>query len=476
MDRSRDGSSCPAALQVLLVRVILTPPRPLNSVTVSDCNPKGRLVLSRSTFCRIAVTVLAVAGVLLTSPDAGAAKPAGLKRFAVDFLTLKSGDRLRGALLGQDGQGVVSIAVQRAWLAERRPELLEKHVRGERIEAVRNATLLRDRIKSWIDQTDEPQLKIAFLETELDRAQTTLRKASDPDGLATQFVVLRFLRSEVAKSFVQPPQNRQIAVVAWSEKLENVERRETSDLLAELKDNGIDNPADEPVDLTSRVPPLAESDTEWAARRAIVDYHFGKKLDFQGMGGSLFRTGEGAPQVDLAQVLPQLLKSQLGSLNSIADILGEPGLGTPARQPAAKKDELRTAIEMAGREGVSSFRVTQLNLNPARRQATVTQQFLAKMPDGSWQAVWRKTVSEDASKPRPELQEQIANDPQVAQVLKIVQGLGGGQGNQLNLALQFGGATMEAQKTANRQFFEFRDQYLRRLDGPPIRLPTAARR
>jgi hypothetical protein len=420
---------------------------------------------------RWSLAVLGLACVLAASSEARAQKPVGLKRFAVDFVTLKSGERLRGALLGQDSQGVVSMAVQRVWLAERRPEMLRKHVEQEGAAAVVNATRLRDRIKSWIDETTEPQLKIAFLEIELDRAEAILKDASNPDGLATQFVLLKFRPAEIATSFAQSAENRQVAVVSWSEKLENVERREIRDLLGELKKNGIENPADEAVNLTDRTPPLAEPNDSWAARQAIVDYHFGEKLDFQGMGGALFRTGEGTGPISLAQILPQLLQSQLGGLSSIGEILGEPGFGTAKPKPTDKKDNLKTAIQTAERQGVSAFRVTQLELNMPRKRVYVTQQFLVRMPDDAWRTIWKKTVSEDASKARPDIQKQIENDPQVKQALKLIEGLGGAVGGQLNLAMQFGGATMEAQKAADRQFFEFRDQYVRRLDAPPLNLP-----
>ena len=419
---------------------------------------------------RWSLAVLVLACFSAATSEARAQKPAGLKRFAVDFVKLKSGERLRGAILGQDSQGVVSMAVQRAWLAELRPEMLKKHVDQERTAAIKSVTRRRDRVKSWINETTEPQLKIAFLETELDRAEVTLREASNPNGLSTQFVLLKFRPAEIATSFAQATENRQVAVVAWSETLANVERREISDLLAELKKNGIQNPADEVVNLADRIPPLAESDDSWAARRAIVDYHFGEKLDFQGMGGALFRTGPGANPISLAQILPQVLQSQAGGLNVIGEILGEPGFGPVKSKPTNKKDDLRTAIQTAEEQGVSAFRVTQLELDIPRRSANVTQQFLTQMPDGSWQTIWKKTVSEDASKPRPEVQKQIENDPQVRQALKLIEGLGGAIGGQLNVAMQFGAATLEAQKGADKQFFEFRDQYLRRLDSPPLSL------
>lgn len=425
---------------------------------------------SRSRFV-IAATILSCG--LGFAADASAQKSAGLKRFSVDFLTLKSGEQLRGALLGMDGEGVVSMAVQRAWLAERRPRLLADHARLERDNAVRDATLLRDRIKSWIDETTEPLVKIAFLKIELDRAEEALRKASSPDGLKTQFVILRIPRAEISKTFVQPPQNRQIAMVAWYEKLENVERREIPDLLKELKEeHGIENPDDEAADLAGRVPPMPESGQNWIVRKAIVDFHYGKKLEFQGMGGALFRSGEDGGKVDIAQVLPQLLQSQLSQLGNIGEILGEPGFGPPKPKPAARRDKFKTAITAAEKEGLTSFRVTQLELDTVGQRTTVTQNFVVKMSDGSWKPAWWSQVTEDATQQRPDLEEQIEDDPQIAQIRKILGALGGGN-DKLKIALGFGAATMAAQKSADGNFFEFRDRYIRRLDGPPITLPRS---
>jgi len=422
---------------------------------------------------RLAAAALILGLILLPAP-VSAQKSAGLKRFSVDFLTLKSGDQLRGALLGMDSDEIVSMAIQRTWLADRRPRLLAEHGKMEQIEAVRNATLLRDRIKNWLNDTAEPLLKVAFLETELERAEESLRKANSPDGLKTQFVILRIPRADISKTFVQPPQNRQVAMLAWDAKLENVERREISDLLKELnEDHGIENLADETVNLAGRVPPIPESEQNWTVRKAIVDFHYGRKLEFQGLGGALFQTGEGAPKVDIAQVLPQLLQSQLSPLGNIGEILGEPGFGPPKPKKTAKGGDFKTAIAAAEKEGLDSFRVTQLDLNPLGQKTTVTQQFVVKMPDGTWKPAWRSQIVENAAQARPDLEEQIANDPQVAQIKKILGALGGAQDGQLKMALGFGAATMAAQKAADRNFFEFRDRYVRRLDGPPITLPKS---
>jgi len=437
-------------------------------------NPSNASRIRLSAIHSLPTVFLMIQALLLPAENvAGAAEPTGPKRFAVDFLTLKTGIQLRGALLGKDADGVVSMAVQRSWLAARRPELLAEHVPQEQAEAAQHARTLIDRIETWIDDTREPQLKIAFLETERDRIRADLKAIAAPEGRKTQFVVLRIAQQDIRTTFQQSPGNRQIAVIAWREQMREIERREAADLLTELREHGITDPAAESVDLTDRVPPQPESEQQWAARQAIINYHFGQKLNFQGMGGTLFRTGDGAKPLNLSQLLPQLLQTQAGALNAIGEILGEPGFGPQAPPPAgqATGKALATAVASARQEGVTCFRVTQVNLHPARHQARVHQQFVAHLPDDTWKTVWQTTVTEDASKVRPDLEKQIQNDPRVSQILKLVRNLGGAGGNQLQTAVRFGGATLEAQKAADRKFFEFRDRFVRRLDSAPLQLP-----
>jgi hypothetical protein len=53
-------------------------------------------------------------------------------------------------------------------------------------------------------------------------------------------------------------------------------------------------------------------------------------------------------------------------------------------------------------------------------------------------------------------------------VLEAVNSFGIGADDQVRQAVRFGAATMSAQQAADARFFEFRDRYTRRLDGPPL--------
>jgi hypothetical protein len=424
---------------------------------------------------RMMPLLLAGSFLLLGPESTFAQRKKGLTRFAADMVTLKSGERLRGALLGEQPDGTVSMAVQRKWLEKNEAEMYRTVTETEAQAAARQSTQLRDRLRRWIDEQADANTLVAFLETELDRVDEQVDRLNDRPGggLGTQFVMLSLPKNRLDFWFAQPPENRRVAGLAWSERLADVETREVGDLIEELKSKRID-PERDTFRLTDRVPGRAQSDREWAARQAIVEFEYGKRVEFQGMGSTLLRTGTGAKKIGmeqmLAEMLPQLLQSQLtNQLGGLSDLLNEPGLGgNRPKAPAPRKPDLSKAIEAARQEKVRGFRVTQLELNINQKVARVVGSFVARMPDGEWVTVWSETVNGDATQARPELRERIEKDPQVAGVLKTVKGLGLGIEQQLGTALQFGAATMEAQQQADRQFIEFRERHLDRLDNPPL--------
>lgn len=399
---------------------------------------------------------------------ANAQKKAGPARLAVDLVTLDSGQRLRGAFLDVDLDGVVAMAVQRSWLKSTRPEMYEKHAATETAESKAAAVELRDRIQSWLDEEPKSNALITFLEVEAERVEARLTKLDvRRDDGDSQFVMLEFPRRDAKYSFAQSPQNRRIAMLAWRERLDGVEIREAADLEKQLRDAGIDPAADVP-NLADRLPAASQDENEWAARRAVVEFELAGKLEFQGIGNALIRTDGEAKTVGLEQLLPellpQLLQDQLGG--QLADLLQEPGLNpSPAAAATPKYSE---AIRQAERSRTNGFRVTTVDLNLQRKQANVETRFLAKLPSGKWETIWSHTASGDPSKPRPDIQRQIENDPQVAEALKLAKSLGLGAGGQLQTAMNFGAATMTAQKAADQQFFRFLDRYVQHLDGPSL--------
>lgn len=447
--------------------------------------------------CRRQWLVLVAAIMLIPaggwSANVVAQRRSSQNQLAVDVVRLRSGERLLGAVLNESPDGTVRMAVQRRWLREALPEFYRSVAADETAAQQTITAELSERIERWVTEVearprreDETRQLLGFLadqrrqlQRRLKRLQADETQRDDAPGLDTQFVLLELPRNRVASRFIQPAERRRVALLAWRERFREVETLSADQLRSSLEMRNIDvADSTEPVDLSDRVPPAAQTDDEWAARQAIVEFQLVRPLEFQGTGGALFRTDGGAAQINLAAVLPQLLQSQLTS--QLADLLDEPGIGNAGRggkkaAATALTESLGPAIREAEQLGLRGFRVTQLDLDLPRGQARVTEQFVARMPGGQWKIVWSETVTEDARKARAAAEEQIGNDPQVKQLLQLAEQLGGA-GDQVKTAVRFGAATMAAQQSAGARFFAFRDRHTQRLDGPPLSVKSADHR
>jgi hypothetical protein len=380
----------------------------------------------------------------------------------VDVVTRKGAPRLLGAVLQRDADGSVTLAVSRGWLQTADPKLFEQAAAAEAVEQRAAWGELRDRIRAWKQARPDEEKLIFFLEQEDERIEKLLAAPDEKAAVdAAPFFVLKLPASKIERVVIQPPQRKQVALVAWRERLAHPETRSVANLTRELRDKGIEIPA-VPVDLSAQLPPARQDAAEWAARQAIVEYQYCRRVDFQGIGDLVTRTDEGAPAADLNQLLTTLLTTQLKK--DLADLLEPP----KAAQPAALPKWWTMATKGAAQAQANGFRVTRLDLNVVGQQVKVETRFVAKLPDGSWQTVWLNVEAADASKPRPDLEQRIAGDPQVRKVFELAKATGLGAGDALQQAVRTGAATMAAQEAADARFFEFRDRYLRHLDGPPL--------
>ncbi len=412
-----------------------------------------RIVRSLGIVC--VVCGLATVGVA-QRPQSGAAK------LCVDIVSVKNGPRLRGAIIGRDKKGTVTIAVRQSWLQARYPELAAKHAAEETADSDSALTELLQRIKAWrIRRPDEARLQF-FLEQQQELFEQQMEESQQPaEDDIPRFVNIRIPARQTTRVYAQPKERRQIAQLAWREKYDDVETASADDLAKRLKEQGIDIAGAAGGSSDELGPVRRQSEKEWAARVAICEYQYVGSVDFQGTGNFIVRTDGEAAAPDMAPLVSGLF--QQGLTAELGDLLGEPIAGKPQQQTWMQT--ATKAAEEADRNGV---RVTRIDQNLLAGRATVEVRFLARMPNGSWETVWMQRVTADTSKRRPELEKRIRSDPRVAQVLDTFQGLLGGGDDQANLALRFGAATMEAQQLADGKFFEFRDRYLRQLDRPPI--------
>ena len=425
---------------------------------------------------RLIVLLAGLVAWICSSEFAHAEKPIAVSDLAVDQVSIKGGPKLLGAVLGREANGELAFAVRREWLKQAHPQLFEKAVREEATEARAAFIELRDRIAAWrTDRAPEAEFDF-FLKKEAERIEKELKNLDAGTRVEdAAFLVIDVAPAKIERVVGQTVQRRAVALAAWGERLPDVESRSLASLVQELKKLKA-APVDDPDRLLDLLPPRRENEAAWGARQALIEYQLRKPLDFQGMGDLVFRAGDGLQAGQGAKLIEELIRSLTGG--ALQDLL-DPRPGKPARVPGpGTNDEkwLATAVQTATAANIAGFRVTRVDQNLEARSVDVETRFVARLPDGSWRTVWQHLEKADAAKPRAETEQQIMQDPQVRAALDLVKIVGLGAEDQIKLAVRFGAATLEAQKAADSRFFQFRDRYLRRLDGPVLRVPlqTAA--
>lgn len=430
--------------------------------------------MRNSPYLLIAVAGLATAFIGIARADSGAPRrnPGAAKgNLAVDQVTLKHGPQLRGSVFNRSLEGEVTVAIRREWLQATHPTFYKARHGDELVERRAALERLRDRIDQWRrNRADDSRLEF-FLKKEAERTEKAIAASLTDNDDLSEFMLLTFAKADVDSVRVAPAEWKHVAGVAWQEGLPDVETVAQGSLSKELEKMNID-PERVRVDLSDRLSIRPQSDAEWAARQALVEYQYRKPLDFQGTGELVVRTGEGEKAPPIGDLLAKILQSQVAE--QLADLLGEPGKSKPKSQ-SDTGDWLKSATKTAEAEQVVGFRVTRVRPDAGLRQVWVETRFVARLAQGSWETVWKHTETLDASKPGKELVDRIANDPQIKQILELTKAAGLGAGDEtLQTALKFGAATMQAQEAANARFSEFRDRYLRHLEGPPLLFGTTA--
>jgi hypothetical protein len=284
---------------------------------------------------------------------------------------------------------------------------------------------------------------------------------SIPERAPSGFLLIEVAADDVRRVFAQPALRKQAALVAWQEELPDVETSSFVDIQEALAAREVDW-RNARVNLSDRLPlGMLQSEREWAARKAVYEFAFRERIEFQGTGDMVFRAGADAEQAGMEQLLGGLLG---GGLNvDLEQLLGGNGLGGLENRPGWRE----TAIESAEDDGAIGLRVTRVETDLQNSRVVVETQFLARIDDDAWETIWSDQESLDATEERDGLADRIRQDPQLAESFKLLESLG--LKDQARQAVQFGAATMDAQQTSDDRFYEFFGRYTERLDGPPLR-------
>lgn len=384
-----------------------------------------------------------------------------VSQLGVDVVTLADGQQLRGVVYSRSKRGELVLAVDRSWLKEALPPFYsrQQQLEKQRQEQIREQIL--PRLDAWIKRREGNRQLLLYLEEQRKRLS---QPAGDnpPRAVEPGFIFVELAARDVRRTFVQPVERKQVAMVAWQEQLVNVSTRTVTSLAGELKEREVVDIAGQRVNLSFQLPPLPDDARQWAVRMAIVEYLFGIHVSFQGSGSVMVRTDEKAAIPDAGQMIAKMLEQQLS--RQLADLF-------PRGRPAAEKPWQQQVIQVADAEQVNAARVLLLKQDMRAQRVTVESHFLARMPTGRWEdvALHRQVVVVGGA--QPELQARVEADPQVQKVLTVFAALGLEKNDpRIQLALRFGVATDLALQGVNKQLGEAQLPFGQQLERPPVKL------
>jgi len=401
-------------------------------------------------------------------PAPRAPRAVGLALRAVEQVTLKNGTRLIGLITSPDTAGEVTLVADREWLRRHAPREFAQATLGD---AERGGAILaeqRARLEAWHKSRAEWEALAAHLQSELAaivEREARWKKQPEPPS---QLVLVRVPQLKIRRVFRKPAADRRLAAAAWELKLSDVENRGASSLLAEVREHGVKLDTHQP-DLSDRFGLLAQTDEQWQARKALVEYKFLREPAFQGMGAVLVRVGARGQAADLAQLVPELIQERLQG--QLAELLG----GSQGQQSAEhQQTAIKKALADLPAEEFTGCQITVLDHDAGLRQVRVTGWFFVRFSEGAWREIWQTAITADPANVSPERLEDLKADPQIQGIEKVFDGLGlGGSGDVLETALRFGAATQEAQLAVDKAFGEYLSESTRALVGYPVWVPPS---
>ncbi len=364
----------------------------------------------------------------------------------VDVVTLRDGRELAGIVTGGDQQTSVRLLVERYWLLNQHPKMYAEVLAQEKKLLAQSHNQILGRINEWIEERKADQVLVVFLKDELERIE---KEADGSMVESKRFVQMTVPGNKIRRVYLQPANRRRVGLVALKNRLINVSFKTLSELTKELAAEKLEI-RDVELDVSKDVVAQPQSESQWRARQAIVEFDLREALEFQGTGQLLVKKG--------AQLNPQDLIQQMTA-----------GMGVQAMggvQGPLAANWWQRAVDFAEQEKIRGVRVSRLAQDPNNPNIGVESVFLAMKNPGDWFVVKRILTKANVNNQANQDVQNVAQDPQVVELMKLFGGMAN-QG-QLQFALLNGAATKKALEDSDDQFNAFLDQFAQRLDTPEL--------
>lgn len=376
---------------------------------------------------------------------------APIRSRAVDLLILTDGTRLLGTLLNPQDDSNYRLLVRTQWLRNEHPEFFEFVTKTEnraKTDPKPVQQLLASHILKLEQATPQDLERIGYLRERLKKLHPEEAGRAVPET-----VIIEIAGELVRRQLLQKPAARHIAMLAFRNRIADIESQSVADLKAELTKLAAD------TELLTEPPDASATSSEQQFLRILIntEYLFGKRCRLILHGGQYFDADN--QNADLSRILPGLLQAELQ--NQLQQLLSEPAFAgvKPANGPGAVAgggtvlDAAATAL--ATDKQADLVEVTRMQIDAQQATARVNiSVFFKTAPSAEWTKVHHVTAPASAADVPADQGQQLANDPRVRQVTQLFQALGVG-GNQLATAVSVGAVVQTAQNAAQQQLTDW---------------------
>lgn len=372
------------------------------------------------------------------------------------------------------------MMIRRDWLEKTHRDLFQAHVAKESEKEIQAMTNHLFRLEAWWKSRKENSELVAFVDREMERIEKqreSKQKNQNPE--LQPFTLINFPVAELRKFYQQPQERHQIAGIAWKHNIDRVTTRSIKSIQRELESKKIDW-RKESFDLSDKLPSSqGQSDEQWRARVALIEYQLCQPLDFQGTGSMLLRIEPDQANLrpgDINAVMKQLMNSNmpsnLSSLLSGNPLFKELGIGSNLQNNNLKQesDWWRSAAKVAESEKINGFLTARVVNEIGGNDAQVELCFFAYIKPDRWIEVIKIESRASHKDVNAAEIDRINNDPQVEGLLDIARGLGLGSGVIIDKAIRHGAATKLALDESKDKFHQFLERHVKRSDSPPLQI------
>jgi hypothetical protein len=402
------------------------------------------------------------------------------KSLVVDEVITTDGKRFYGIILRNSNRDGLTMMIRRDWLEKTHRDLFQAHVAKESEKEIQAMTNHLFRLEAWWKSRKENSELVAFVDREMERIEKqreSKQKNQNPE--LQPFTLINFPVAELRKFYQQPQERHQIAGIAWKHNIDRVTTRSIKSIQRELESKKIDW-RKESFDLSDKLPSSqGQSDEQWRARVALIEYQLCQPLDFQGTGSMLLRIEPDQANLrpgDINAVMKQLMNSNmpsnLSSLLSGNPLFKELGIGSNLQNNNLKQesDWWRSAAKVAESEKINGFLTARVVNEIGGNDAQVELCFFAYIKPDRWIEVIKIESRASHKDVNAAEIDRINNDPQVEGLLDIARGLGLGSGVIIDKAIRHGAATKLALDESKDKFHQFLERHVKRSDSPPLQI------